>query len=507
VNGLTFGKRLLGGLFLPVTGAVGAVLRSGLRCRSPLAVRIPRVVPQAAGGPPVPIQEAPLNATSPSGASSLQLSRRTALKTIAALAAVPAAGTLAGCGGSSQTSSSSGGSSDKAAALSFVYLGTAEQQAQWNQLFAQFNKQHPNIKLKPEAVASTNWAEFFNKLSTRIAGGRVPDMVQVATEGQRLFASKGLLHPIDEFIAKDKAVIDEYYADLNPNLIKWNTKYASPGGKTYYLPGEFNTMVMHCNKVLFDKAGVPLPSANWTWDQFLDVCRQIKAKTGAFAYVAGTGYFTDVMPWLLTNGTSSFNADWTQPTFDNPQVQESAQFMRTLVEEKLSPPPGGTFDPFTALAQDKLAMFGGGRWPVINLRKLNAVQKTVIVPFPTKVGKGSPVGWNGYPILKASKNKEACWTFIKFLISKEGTSFFANLGGTIVPARRSVASSQAFLANSPKGTEYLYDALSYATPIPAPDKGAAIQQVIEDTWRQMLTGNTPIAQGTTQAQGKLQGLV
>jgi multiple sugar transport system substrate-binding protein len=316
-----------------------------------------------------------LNATSPSGASPVQLSRRTALKSLAALAAAPAVGTLAGCGGSdSATSSSSGGSSGKAATLSFVYMGTAEQQAQWSQLFAEFNKQNPDIKLKPEAVGSTNWAEFFNKLSTRIAGGRVPDMVQVATEGQRLFASKGLLHPIDEYIAKDKAIIDEYYADLDPNLIEWNTKYASPGGKTYYLPGEFNTMAVHCNTTLFEKAGIDVPSADWTWDQFLEVCRQIKAKTGAFAYAAGTGYFADVMPWLLTNGTSSFNADWTQPTFDNPRVRESAQFLRTLVQEQLSPPPGGTFDPFTALAQDKLAMFGGGRWPVINLRKLNAVQ-------------------------------------------------------------------------------------------------------------------------------------
>jgi multiple sugar transport system substrate-binding protein len=445
-------------------------------------------------------------------------SRRKALKLLAAAAAAPsAAGLLSACGSgskssdkssSSSSSGSSGGSSNsKAASLTFVYLGTAEQQKQWNQLFAEFNKQHPEIKLKPQAVPSNNWADFFNKLSTQIAGGQVPDVIQVATEGQRLFASKGLLSPIDDYIAKDKSIIDEYYADLDPNLIKWNQKYASPGGKTYYLPGEFNTMSLWCNNELFAKAGVALPAGQWTWDEFHTACQQIKAKTGAWAYQADAAYFVGIMPWLLTNGASSFNADWTAPTFDDPKVAEAADFNRALVSEKLSPPPGGTFDQFTALAQGKLAMFGGGRWPIINIRNLKAVDKVTIVPFPVKVGPGSPVGWNGYPILKASKNKDAAWTFIKFLISKEGSSFFAQLGGTITPARKSVASSQAYLANSPKGTELLYKNLSYATPVPAPDQGAVIQKTIEDTWKQVLTGNSPTTQALAAAQKKLTGLV
>ena len=117
------------------------------------------------------------------------------------------------------------------------------------------------------------------------------------------------------------------------------------------------------------------------------------------------------------------------------------------------------------------------------------------------------VGWNGYPIMKASKKKDDAWTFIKFLISKEGSSTFAQLGGTIVPARKSIANSQSFLEDAPKGTEYLYQALSYATPIPSPDKGAAIQKAIEDGWKQVLTGNAAPADALGKAQTALEGLV
>jgi multiple sugar transport system substrate-binding protein len=438
-------------------------------------------------------------------ARSRTLSRRHMLRMLGSAAvAAPVTGALGACGSGSGTS---GGSTTKS--LTFTYMGTASQQAQWNQLFAQFSKKYPNIKLKPQAVAGNNWGTFFNKVSTQIAGGQTPDIIQIATEGQRLFASKGLLEPLDPYIARDKSVIDSYYADLNPNLIKWNKEHSSPDGKTYYLPGEFNTMAMWCNKDLFAKAGVDLPAegADWTWEEFRSACQKIKAATGAFGYAAQAAYFVGIMPWLLTNGTSSFNADWSQPTFNTPAAVEAAEFNRSLVADKLSPPPGGTFDAATTLAQGKLAMFGGGRWPVIDERKLGAIDKITIVKWPIRVKAGSPVGWNGYPILKASQHKDDAWTFIKFLISKEGTSFFAKLGGTIVPARKSVAASQDYLADSPAGTPLLYDALSYATPVPSPDKGAEVQKTIEDAWQQVLAGNTPPPSALGQAQQKLQTLV
>jgi multiple sugar transport system substrate-binding protein len=404
----------------------------------------------------------------------------------AALGSAAAAGLLTACGGSSGGGAKGGSGSTT---LSFVYMGTAEQQASWNKLFAKFRETNPSIDLKAEAVPSNNWADFFNKVSTRIAGGRVPDMLQVATEGQRLFASKGLVAPLDDFIAKDKAIIDEYYRDLDPNLIKWNKEHSSPDGKTYYLPGEFNTMAIWYSKELFQKAGVAAPTSSWTWDDFRRACEQIKAKTGAWGCA------------------SSFNEDWSKPTIDSPAAQEAAAFVQSLVRDKLAPPPGGTFDAFSAMAQGKVAMFGGGQWPIINIRNLKIVDKVGIVSWPVKVRQGSPVGWNGYPIMNSSKNKEAAWTFVKFLISKAGSSYFAGLGGTIVPARKSVASSQQYLQNSPTGIKELYKALSYATPIPSPDKGAVIQKDIEDTFKQVYVGNAQPSTALTTLQATLQGLV
>jgi len=76
--------------------------------------------------------------------------------------------------------------------LSLAYLGTADQVPAWESLFALFKTKYPNIDLTAQANPANDWAGFFDAISTQIAGGKSPDIVQVATEGQRLFASRGL---------------------------------------------------------------------------------------------------------------------------------------------------------------------------------------------------------------------------------------------------------------------------------------------------------------------------
>lgn len=431
-----------------------------------------------------------------------RISRRTTHKVfgMAALAVAGGPGLVA-CGNSNEASDGK--------TVSFVYMGEAAQQKQWQALFDEFRTAHPDITLKAEGLALSNWADFVNQVASRIAGGQIPDMVQIATEGQRLLASKGILHPLDDFIKRDQDVVDEYYADCDPNLIAWAKEYGSPDGKTYYLPGEFNTMVMWCQKDLFAQAGVALPLGGdaWTWDDFYNAAKAIKDKTGAFAYHCSPQYFISVMPWLLTNGASSLDAAWAKPVIDSPQAIEAAEFCRRLVADELSPPPGGEFDEPTMFTQGKLATIGRGRWGIVDLQAVDAVEKAQIVSWPQSAGPGSPVGWNGYPILRDSENKEAAWEFAKFLISKPGVEFFAKLGGTIVPARRSVATGPAFLDGAPEGSELLYDALSYATPIPSPDRGAEVQKAIEDTWEQILAGNVDARSGLTALAGSLAGML
>lgn len=434
------------------------------------------------------------------------LTRRGLLGRIGATALIPALGaTLAACGGDKGAGGSPSGPAS--GAVTFVYYGDAQGQKAYDKLFTKFKADNPKITLKAQGIAAKSWADFANTVSTRLAGGQPLDVVQIATEGQRIFASKQLLEPLDDYIAKDKAEVDAYYADTPPNLKKWLQEYASPDGKTYFLPGGYNTMALYVSAKIFGAAGVEVPTDAWTWDDFRAAGQAIKAKTGAFLTAAGNGYFTDVMPWLTNNGTSTLSADWKTAQLDSPAAVEALTFVRSLVVDGLAPKPGGTFDAPTQLSQGKLASFGGGRWPTNDLRRVKAVDTTQLVKWPMKAAAGSPVGWDAWPILKQSKNKPAAWTLIKFLISEAFGDAITIGGGGAVPGRISDATGPEFLKDAPKNTELLVKLLDVATPIPGPNRGAECQKVIEDAWLQGISGTKEPQAALSEANTKLQGLL
>ncbi len=353
-------------------------------------------------------------------------------------------------------------------------------------VFGAFNEKYPNVEVQAEGISSAGWSDFSDQVVTRLAGGETFDIVQIATEGQRVFASKGLLAPIDEYLERDDAELQEYYDALPPKFLELVQSVTS-GDETYFLPGEFNTMGIWYNADMFASAGVEEPAPGWTWDDFHTAATAMVGD-GTFGMHVVGGLFVSVMPWLLTNGASPLNADWSEATVDTPEAVEAAQFMRSLVEEKISPEPGGEFDAFTLMAQDKLAMFGAGRWPLANIRELEIVDKVKIAQWPQKTGPGSPIGWKSYPIFDVSENKEAAWAFAKFMTSPEASLELAKLG-TELPPRREAIESDVFLENSPEGMSVLFDAVDYATPVPGPDNGAVIQAAIEETFDQILIGN------------------
>lgn len=387
-----------------------------------------------------------------------------------------------------------------------MYYGDAQSLPRWQGLFAEFNELHPEIKLKALNVPADNWATFANAVTTRIAGGLSPDIVDIATEGQRIFTSKGLLEPLEPYLERDPAETQDLYADLNPTLKDYNVRYGSTEGtSTYFMPGGFNTMALYVNVETFRKAGVELPDREWTWSEFKAAGVALRDRADAFLVPVTGAYFVCVMPWLTTNGGSTFNDDWTVPTFDSEPAIEAAHFAKSLIDEGLSPKPGGQFDEFTQLARGKLGCLPAGRWVLGQLQDLGLVDKLRVLPWPTKVGPGTPVGWDAFPILKESRKKEEAWTFLKFLVSRRCNTFWAT-GGS-VPPRRSAATSPEFLQNAPEGTEIFFDQMKYATPIPSPDRGPEAQTIIEEAWLSVITGTREVAEGLRNANERLRGLL
>ena len=440
--------------------------------------------------------------SSPSSAASLH--RRTLLRAGSLAALVPVLGSLAACGGGG----GGGDAGDGTGELSLIYMGDATQQETFQALFDEFQTQHPDITLNANGIASGDWATFGNTVSTRIAGGEKADIISVATEGQRLMSSKGLFEPLDELIARDSDVTDEFYENVSTSLAEWLDTYGSPDDSTYFVPGGYNTVVMYANREVFEAAGVELPDTDWTWDEFRSIAETVKEETGAYITTAGAGFpFGQILPWLFTNGASTLSEDWATATFDSPEAIEAAEFVKALVDDELVPQPGGEFDGATQYERGSLATLTGGRYTLPDVRRLEMVDQTKILNFPNNAGPGTPVGWDGWAIFKASENKEAAWTFLKWLMTVEASEYYAEQGGTNVPVREDVAASSSFLDNAPEGTELIATAIDFGTPVHSPDQQAQVDTEVNKGWEAAILGNTPVEEALGSANEAIQGLL
>ena len=434
-------------------------------------------------------------------------SRRHMLELLGAGAAMPFLASLAACssGGGTAAATSGGGPAGK---LTYVYNGNAQTAPAQKAQFEGFLKVNPAVDFVAQAIPAANWAGFSDAIATRIAGGAAPDVVDIATEGLALFRTKKLVKSLDPYIAKNKTVIDEYFADLDPMYKKISDQYGNPGGVTYFMPGGFNTVCTWANTDVFHQAGVDLPGdSDWTWVEYEAAAKKIKAATGAYIAFGDTGQFNGIMPWLLTNGASTMNADWTQPTIDSDAAIESAQWYAMMVAKGYFTKPGGTVDQPALVSQGKVASLWAGMWQNAEFRTLKMTDKLQVVKMPKNKMNGSPIGWDTYPILSSSQNPDTAWAFLEYLTTKANGIAFAEAAGNNIPARKSVAQSSVFTDNAPKGVQLLVDAVQYATAVPSPPRGDLTQNAIEQAWTQIATGAVQADVGLKQLNEQLAPLI
>jgi ABC-type glycerol-3-phosphate transport system substrate-binding protein len=424
---------------------------------------------------------------------------RTAGFTVGGLAAMSGAGgLLAGCG-----SSSGGGSSSDS--VTVAISGTAAvTEKNWRATFAAFTKANPKITVNELFVNANGWVEFFSSLETHIAGGTQLDAVYLPTEGMRLFASRGLMNPLDSYIAANKQYVDDLYNDIDPSLMASFKTHESYQGHTYYLPYAFNTTCIYYSKKAFKDAGIAAPSPSWTWDDFRGICTKLSnSSKRRYGFLLNVDVWGGFEPWLTTNGASIMNSAWTASAIDSPATVEAFQFCRGLVQGNLAPAPSITANPPQLLASGDVAMFAGGVLGEATLTQYGlALDDLGIVPFPVKKGPGASVGIGSIAMLKSSAAKDAVWELIKYVTSAEQQN--AGGGGTVsdgqLPIRTSASTSKAVLSQIPEGAEYFWKMLPHSQMVPGTNNATAMEGDMDQTWSQMLTGSiSPSSAATTMA--------
>ncbi|MBD0737234.1 hypothetical protein BGM09_28730 [Streptomyces sp. CBMA29] len=181
--------------------------------------------------------------------------RRARLTTAAVLAALSLV--LTGCGGGSGGSGSS--KADSGGPADITFWGWA---AGYEKSVALWNKTHPDVHVKYEAVTNGG-AGGYDKMLTAAKAGKAPCLAQVGYETFSSFLAAGVLQDVSTYVKDGRSEFPD-----------WVWGNVGVDGKAYGVPVDTAPMAMFYRADLFKKAHIALPR---TWDEFTAAAAAVKA--------------------------------------------------------------------------------------------------------------------------------------------------------------------------------------------------------------------------------------
>jgi len=182
--------------------------------------------------------------------------------------------------------------------LRFAWWGSQDRHNRTIKAIELFQQRHPNISISYEFAG---FQDYFTKMTTQATGGNLPDLMQQDYATLVQWTSNNLLLPLDEYV-NDRSI---NLADVPKNSIDGGRV----NGKLYAINLGNNSQTMVLDVDTFQKAGVPLPAQNWTWEDFEKASMDIHSKLGIWG--AGPS-LSDIQLWkslYLGYGKWAFSTD------------------------------------------------------------------------------------------------------------------------------------------------------------------------------------------------------
>jgi multiple sugar transport system substrate-binding protein len=393
---------------------------------------------------------------------------------------------LAGCGGgaSKPAEDKAQGAAPAGKKVTITYWHTYNTDSNENKTLTEvvipaFEKKYPDIKVESVVQPVDG---LHDSLVTATAGGTTPDLMRMDIIWTPEFAKMGGLEAVDGM---------EGFAQLKDQVFPGPMATNTYKGKYYGLPLDTNTQIFVYNPDYLKDAGMSAPPK--TFEEFKKYTQAIAAKgKKSFAPQSNNPWATLPLFWSL--GGKVTNDDFTKSTgFLNSDdsvaalqsildLQKAGAFAGTHLGEQ-----PGTWEGFKS--GDYGAIQDGPWFFAIMGNEL----KDKMVGAPVPAGKGgsiSVVGGENIVMFKASKNKDAAWKFMQFMLSDEAQTAMAKTGQ--MPVTKSAS-------NSPVMKETSYYAnyvtqLQTAKPRTPVANWSKIEKVLNDSFEMVLRGeNTPKA--------------
>ena len=336
------------------------------------------------------------------------------------------------------------GTSASAQEITYMCSSDGTECATAREIFDRFEKENPGVTVKIDEVP---YKAILESLPVQLAAGTGPDMAKVT----------------------DLGGLSKYYLDLSPYVdsayweksfggtLDWYRKGADDKG-IYGLHSQLTITGAYINKTLFDQAGVAVPGADATWDDWAKAANEVAKKTETKLPMAMDRSGHRIAGPAISYGAKLFNADGTAMLVDDgftAYVQKFVDWHKdgTMARDVWAGTGGSSYQ-----AADKefingqLVYYYSGSWQVAKMDKnIGDAFDWVVVGSPCGSGgcSGMP-GGAGIVGFANTKHPELVAKAIDYLAKEEN---YAEMTAKTknIPAHLGVASKGVEYAGASKG--------------------------------------------------------
>lgn len=389
------------------------------------------------------------------------------LKKLAAigLSIVLAIGCFAGCGKSEKEAQESGDTVSGEIRYAFWDAG---QQAYLEECAKRFNETYPDVEV---ILEPSSWNEYWTKLEAGATGGSIADVFWMNGPNIMKYAEGGILMGIDELVAEANLDMTKYPEAL-VDLYNVN-------GVQYAIPKDFDTIGVWYNKAIFDEAGVPYPSDDWTWEDMADAAKQLTKSDGS---VYGIGAYYDnqsiIYNTIPAAGGYVISDDKTKSGYDLEETQQGVQCWVDLHKAGVTPTQAQLeeTEANVQFLSGRLAMYWCGSWFVNQVLESDIKDSVDVAALPSINGnRATVIHGLGNCIAGNTKNPVAAWKWVEFLSGEEANILSAEMGAAI-PAYEGTSDVWANKHSEMNLTSFITSAEEYSFEYPASKNSAEWEQ-------------------------------
>lgn len=394
-------------------------------------------------------------------------------------------------------------SGEQATVLRVLAWAGPEERRIEQRILDQFQRDHPGVRIDLESIS----ANYRERLLTSIVAGTPPDVALLdnGSYGAVPFIERDLLVNVAPYLDRIGVDTSAYYSEVL-NIFRRR-------GGLYAFPKDFNPIVVYCNVDLFEQAGVPLPEAGWTWQDFLSTAIRLTRDVDGDGRLDTYGtlvrrVFYLWQPWVWAAGGDVLSPDGRRATgyLNSPETERAITFLTDLVTEHKVVPSVDVQRQQQGLERNlfltgRIGMVMSGHWWLPTLKRYmeDGRVRIHVVPLPQYADRDpvTVIYAAGWAVPHNTRHKRLAVELAAHLSSPEAQRLRAEYGialPSLQHVHRSVAARDPLGLEEPFLEAVRHGRMSWGSEV---EDWAHVEVLLPDIFDRIIFEGQPVHRATT----------